>query len=273
MGGAAEIRVSRLLVSRRAVRKTVAMDAATQQPQPDPVHHGRGTDVAGRMADQLGELARELQQETDFAQVLARIVAAAVALIPGTGAGSISVVEGRRSMRSYAPSSGLAATVDRLQERFGEGPCLDAIRQQRTVRVPDVGREDRWPNFAPAAAAEGAASMLCFQLYVDGGSLGALNLYGHDAHAFTAESEEVGRVVAAHAAVAFADAKRISNLEEALATRDVIGRAKGILMERHRITDQQAFLLLSTASSRTNTKLRDVAEHLVTTGKLLGTPG
>lgn len=253
------------------MRKTRGMDAATQQPQPESAHGGPGADVAGQLADQLGELARELQQETDFEQTLATIVGAAVDLIPGTTAGSISVVEHRKEIRSHAPSSDLAATVDRLQDRIGEGPCLDAIWQERTVQVPDFGREDRWPRFAPAAAAAGAVSMLSFQLYVEGDNLGALNLYGHHAHAFTEESEEVGRLVAAHAAVAFADARRISNLEEALATRDVIGRAKGILMERYKITDQQAFLLLSSASSRTNTKLREVAEQLAATGTLRGT--
>ncbi|GEO95692.1 ANTAR domain-containing protein [Kocuria turfanensis] len=70
--------------------------------------------------------------------------------------------------------------------------------------------------------------------------------------------------------MAFADAQQISGLKEALATRDLIGQAKGILMEHYKITDQQAFLLLTRASSRTTTKLRAVAEHLTTTGNLPG---
>ncbi|MEX5256916.1 ANTAR domain-containing protein [Kocuria arenosa] len=253
------------------------MDATTPPLQRVPAGGGParvpGAGAAGGLADQLGDLARVLQQGTGFEQTLETIVAAALDLIPGTAAASISVVEHRRRIRSHAHSSDLPVRVDRLQEAMGEGPCLDAIWHQCTVRVPDVAHEDRWPTFAPAAAAVGAASMLSFQLYVEADNLGALNLFGAAAGAFDAESEEIGRLVAVHAAVAFADAKRILNLEDALAARDVIGRAKGILMERHKVTDQQAFLLLSAASSRTHVKLREVAEQLATTGILPGTGG
>lgn len=89
-----------------------------------------------------------------------------------------------------------------------------------------------------------------------------------EAGVFDAEAEEVGSLVAAHAAVDFADAQQIKHLHDALATRDLIGQAKGILMERFTITAPQAFLVLTTASSRTHIKLRAVAEQLATTGTL-----
>ena len=78
----------------------------------------------------------------------------------------------------------------------------------------------------------------------------------------------MGLLVAAHAAVAFAGARRDTQLHEAIASRDVISQAKGILMERHKITSQQAFILLAEGSSRTNTKLYELAEHLVSSGEL-----
>lgn len=89
------------------------------------------------------------------------------------------------------------------------------------------------------------------------------------ANAVTDESEHVGLLVASHAAVAFAESRRAVQLREALANRDTIGQAKGILMERYKITGQQAFLLLSRASSNTNTKLHAVAENLVSSGEFL----
>lgn len=223
---------------------------------------------AGDLADQLSELARDLQDETDFEATLATMVHATLQLVPGAAAASISVVEARRTIRPHAPSSDLPAAVDRLQQEHGEGPCLDAIYEERIVRVPDFGREQRWPAFAKAATEAGATSSLSFQLWVEGDNLGALNIYGDHTHAFTEESEEIGLLVAAHAAVAFADAQQIGHLHEALATRDLIGQAKGILMERFKITAQQAFLILTTASSKSNLKLRAVAEHLATTGTL-----
>lgn len=223
---------------------------------------------AGDLAAQLSELARTLQNEEDLEATLAAMVHAALELIPGAVAASISVAEKRRTIRSHAASSDLPSTVDRLQEEHGEGPCLDAAYEERIVCVPDFRHEDRWPDFAPAAAMAGAKSLLAFQLYTDGDDLGALNVYGADYDVFGPEAEEAGLLVAAHAAVAFADAQQIAHLNEALAARDLIGQAKGILMERFKITAQQAFVLLTAASSRANIKLRDVAEHLTTTGTL-----
>ncbi|MGQ1795852.1 GAF and ANTAR domain-containing protein [Kocuria oceani] len=232
-----------------------------------------GAHGAGDLAGPLSELARNLQNEEDFESTLATMVHAALELIPGAAHASISVARARRTIECHAPSSPLPATVDRLQEEHREGPCLDAAYAEKVVRVPDFGHERRWPSFAPAALEAGARSMLCFQLYTNGDDLGALNIYGAAAEAFTADSEEAGLLVAAHAAVAFADAQQIAHLTEALATRDLIGQAKGVLMERYKITAQQAFLLLSTASSRANLKLRDVAEQLTTTGTLPTTQG
>lgn len=98
--------------------------------------------------------------------------------------------------------------------------------------------------------------------------LGALNLFGDGVGVFDAESERIGALVAAHAAIAVAGSRQISQLTQALDTRDLIGQAKGILMERFKITAQEAFLLLSRASSELNLKLRDVAEQLTISGEM-----
>ena len=118
----------------------------------------------------------------------------------------------------------------------------------------------------PAAAEAKATSMLAFQSYTNGEDLGALNVYGADYEAFGQEPEETGLLVAAHAAVAFVDAQQNRHLHEALATGDLIGQAKDILMERFKITAQQASVVLTAASYTSNIKPRGVAEQLVTTG-------
>lgn len=228
--------------------------------------------VSSLMATQLSELARELQQENDLDAVLAGIVQAALELIPGTAHASISLVTGRKKVNSEVASGELPRQVDALQNSTGQGPCLDAAYQERVVRVPDLSRETRWPVFSRGAMELGARSMLSFQLFVEGDRLGALNLYGDGPDAFDDESEQTGSLVAAHAAVAFADSQKISQLGEALASRELIGQAEGILMERYKITAQQAFILLSRASSRSHIKLRDVAEHLANSGEVI-TPG
>lgn len=232
-------------------------------------HHG-GAERGHDLATDLAELARSLQREPESDAVLSGLVHAALELIPGVDEGSVSVVNGRTNIGSRGSSGPLPARIDALQMETGEGPCLEAAYEHRTIRVPDMGRETRWPNFARRAAEAGARGMLSIQLWVQGDDLGALNLYSYEADAFTDESENIGLLVASHAAVAFAEAEKARQLNEAVDSRDLIGQAKGILMERHRITGDQAFLVLSMASQRSNIKLSKVADHLVISGDLIG---
>ncbi|MHA7221268.1 GAF and ANTAR domain-containing protein [Arthrobacter sp. RHLT1-20] len=223
---------------------------------------------AADLATRLGNIARELQQEDDTDSMLAGIVHAVLELVPHAAEASVSLVTGRREIDSRAASSDLPRRVDALQSETGQGPCMDASYEERVVSVPDLSKDQRWPDFSRAAFELGARSMLSFQLFVDGDHLGALNLFGKDVGVFDAESERIGALVAAHAAVAVAGSQQVSQLTQALDTRDLIGQAKGILMERFKITAQQAFLLLSRASSDLNIKLHDVAEQLTVSGEI-----
>lgn len=240
-----------------------SQSASTHESMEQPPAVGAG------LAARLSDLAREMQQEQDTEAILTVIVHAALELIPHASDASISLVTGRRTVESRAASGDLPLKVDALQSEKGQGPCLDAAYDARVVRVPDLGKEERWPNFAKAAYDVGARSMLSIQLFVEGDTLGALNLFGEDVNVFDEESEQIALLVAAHAAVAFSDAKEIAQLTQALDTRDLIGQAKGILMERFKITSQQAFLVLTKASSESNMKLRDVADHLTSSGEIL----
>ena len=242
---------------------------ARGQGKPSTDHGGAAPGPAD-LASRLSELARSLEQEDDPAATLAKLVEAAVQVIPGVDEGSVSVVTDRRQVHSQAASSELATRIDSLQVETGEGPCLDAVYEQQTVRVADMRTEDRWPRFARRASEEGVGSLLAFQLYVEGDNLGALNLYARHAGAFDDESEHVGLVFAAHAAVAYAGTRKIHQLTQAIATRDLIGQAKGILMERYGMTGSQAFQLMIRVSQDTNRKLRDVADALVSSGELTG---
>jgi GAF domain-containing protein len=216
----------------------------------------------------MGRIARTLQEEHgDVAATLESVTSAAVHTVPGTDWASISLVSGHK-VSSHAPTDERAAKLDGLQTEVGEGPCLDALREQQTVRVSDFRAEDRWPRFAAEATRLGVGSLLSFQLFTDGDNLGALNLYADHPDAFDEESETVGQVFAAHAAIALSAARQEQNLRAAIDKRDLIGQAKGILMERHRLTAPQAFAVLVRASSHTNRKLFDIAEELTSTGSM-----
>ncbi|WP_258069877.1 GAF and ANTAR domain-containing protein [Arthrobacter sp. SX1312] len=233
-----------------------------------PSSHYGGSERTRDLATELAELARSLQQEPDSDAIVAGFVHAAVDLIPGVDEGSVSVVIGRKNIGSRGASGSLPERIDALQMETGEGPCLEAAYERRTVRVADMAHEERWPLFAQRAAEAGAKGMLSIQLWVEGDDLGALNLYSYEADAFTDESENIGLLVASHASVAFAEAEKARQLHEAVNSRDVIGQAKGILMERHKITGEQAFIVLSMASQRTHLKLWNVADHLISSGEL-----
>ncbi|HET9871449.1 MAG TPA: GAF and ANTAR domain-containing protein [Propionibacteriaceae bacterium] len=233
-------------------------------------HHQGAAAGADQLVQEFSDLARSLQAAADTDRLLDEIVSAAVAMIPGVDEGSISVVLRRREVTSQSPSSQLPRLVDAVQREVGEGPCLDAVFEQQAVRVPDMATERRWPRFAERAAKIGAASMLSFQLYVERDNLGALNLYGSRPNSFNDESERVGLLFASHAAVAFAQAQKLDQMAVGLDHRDVIGQAKGILMERYSIDAVPAFALLVRTSQHSNRKLRDVAEELCRTRRLNG---
>lgn len=232
-----------------------------------PSEHDRG-EQAGEdvLAIALGEMARELQNQTPH-ELLMAIAEAAVSIIPGAEHSSISLVEGRRTVTPKAPTSELPTRVDEIQTAESQGPCLDAIYEQKTVRIPDMRTATRWPDFARRAAAETPIrSMLAFQLFVEAETLGALNIFSSRPQAFSDESEHVELIVAAHAAVALAGSQEVSQLHSALVSRDMIGMAKGILMERYRIDEHKAFLLLVKVSNVSNIELHEQAERLVYTG-------
>lgn len=223
----------------------------------------------GDLAEHMGELARHMQGQEGVDDTLHSIVHAAVDTVPGAQYAGISVVEGRTTMRTPVYSDDLVAEVDRAQIKFAEGPCLDVLYQRHTVHSPNLAGEQRWPLFATRAVDLGVRSMLSFQLYVKDNDLGALSLYSHHSEAFTdGASEEIGLLFAAHAAVAMADVQDIANLMLAVASRDHIGQAKGILMERYKLNNDQAFALLVRTSRTTNTKLIEIAEYLVSSGRM-----
>ena len=219
----------------------------------------------------MSRVARQLQEEHgDVEATLHAITSTAVGAVPHVDECSVSYVIGRSSVEPRASTSDRAREADELQGRIKQGPCMDAVWEQHVVRVDDVAGDDRWPEFARQAPALGVASMMRFQLFVDGDQLGALNMYARTPHAFDAESEEIGQMFAAHAAVALAGAEHEANLRGGIATRDVIGQAKGILMERHKLTADQAFGVLARVSQELNRKLFEVARELTDTGAVPG---
>jgi GAF domain-containing protein len=224
---------------------------------------GEGIEVG--LARELGELARQMRSAPDEEALLQRITNAAVSEIEGAEHACISLVEGN-VVRTKASTDELARRVDSRESELKEGPCITSLREEVTVRSDDFEQEERWPRFVAAAMEEGIRSMLAVQLFVKDDNLGALNVYATKPNAFAEHDESIAMLLALHAAIAMQSHTAESNLRLALESRDIIGQAKGILMERYKLSSIDAFDLLVVASQRTHRKLREVADRLVTTG-------
>jgi GAF domain-containing protein len=229
-------------------------------------------EVTGRSARSLEILARALHvKDAELQPTLQAIASTAVSMLgPARYAGLIIFSRGELIPR--ASTGGLPLLLDRLQQKLGDGPCINAARDQVIVRIEDTRRDERWPEFGAEAAALNVRSMLCVPLWVDERCLGALSLYADQVAAFTDLHERVTILLATFAAIALAEAQRAEQMHDALGNRDVIGQAKGILMERHGISADTAFGVLSRASQAGNMKLAEIARHLTETGKLPGVP-
>jgi GAF domain-containing protein len=225
----------------------------------DGAHLGDGNGLA----EMLSKLARSLASQPDMTETLNAIAVAAVADINAAEQCGVSLLEGG-SINTVASTGDLVGEVDELQYEVGEGPCLDAIRDRHTYRTGDMGGETRWPRFAGRAADAGLRSMLSFRLFTSKDTLGALNIYSSRLDAFTEDDEHDGELFAAHAAVALTSSRKEAQLRSALKNRDIIGMAKGILMERENLDSDAAFGLLVSASQHANLKLHEVANWLVT---------
>ena len=219
-------------------------------------------DLGVKLAETLGTLAQEMQAQSGTPATLRSIVDAAVTIVPGARWAGISLIRGQQVI-PQAPTDELVAELDQLQTDLSEGPCLSALRDHHTVHIDDMSAETRWPRFVRAASERGIHSLLSFQLFVREENLGALNLYSDSLAAFTDESVIVGELLAQHAAVAMVGAAAQAQFHTALASRDAIGQAKGILMHRDQLTAYQAFELLVRTSQNANMKVIHIARWLI----------
>ncbi|MCU1605500.1 MAG: Antitermination regulator [Modestobacter sp.] len=232
------------------------------------------------MTDYLGDLHRDLAgvvlADRELPDVLTEVVGLARRALPGAEASSITLIRADKPFTA-AFDGQMAMDADELQYERGYGPCLDAGRAGELFLVTDMRTETRWPDYAVHAADRGVRSSLSVPLPFQGATIGALNNYASTPAAFGERDVALGQEAAAFVAIAVGNAEaaaratqEATNMRTAMLSRSVIEQAKGILMERYKVTGEQAFTLLTHASQRSNVKLRDVAEELTLTGVLRG---
>ncbi|AFM19033.1 response regulator with putative antiterminator output domain [Mycolicibacterium chubuense NBB4] len=217
------------------------------------------------LAVRMAELARTVSTPRRVEDVLSDVTSAVMELIPSTDAAGILLLGKAENFQTVAGTSDLPRQLDELQVRTRQGPCLDAAVDELIVRADDFRTEERWPLYSAGAVERGVLSGLSFKLYTSSQSAGALNLFAREPHAFDGQAETIGTVLAAHAAAAILASRQSEQLQSALSTRDQIGQAKGIIMERYGLDDVAAFDMLRRLSQDSNTKLVEVAQRVIDT--------
>lgn len=173
--------------------------------------------------------------------------------------------------RTAAYTTARTLEIDGMQYAIGDGPCLDAFRNQRENRVNLDGAYERWPAFAQKIAPDGIRSMMAVPLVSGGHAYGALNLYAYETGAFDDFDASMARMAAGRCADAVGAATQImgarelaAQMEQAMASRAVIEQAKGVLMGVRGITEYEAFDIIRAESQNRNIKVRVLSERIVT---------
>jgi GAF domain-containing protein len=222
------------------------------------------------LAEVFADIARHLHEQSSPEEVVDRITRAAVDTVEGCDHAAVSILRRHGRIETRGATDDVPPAVDAIQYEVGQGPCLDAIDEHEVFQIDDLATDERWPPFSRRAADEtGVRSMLSFRLFVEADTIGALNLYSRGVGAFDEQARSVGTILATHAALALRsaqDKERAEQLDQAVASNRVIGMAMGVLMARGRMTEQEAFSVLSRASQHLNRRLRDVASTVVETG-------
>lgn len=218
------------------------------------------------LARTFADVAVELEKQPSVEATLDETVRAAVDVVPGCDYAGVSWFQAGQPIETPASSDEIAAVLDKVQFELGEGPAVEAMWEGDTVWVENMRTETRWPRFTARAAEAGVSSMLSCQLPSPRKTSAALNLYARSVGALDEDSVDVVQVFAAHASIALVHRRTEVGLRAAIETRGSIGQAIGILIERHRISPEQAFAMLVRASQRSHVRLRDVATYVVDTG-------
>jgi GAF domain-containing protein len=238
-----------------------------QTDSPDAV------DEPGPLVVEFALLAQRLLSAATVAEVLQRVVEVGGVVVPGADLVSVTLRAHGGRFETPVSTDALATSLDHLQYQLDEGPCVEATRTPGLgiTASAEVGAGREFPRWGPAAAAAGIGSVLAVGLFPARGDerVGALNFYSFVPGGLDAADRDMALILAAHASTALAatEASTEAELEKAhlrtaLSSRDVIGQAKGILMERRGVDAAEAFQILRKASQSLNVRLVEIATTL-----------
>jgi GAF domain-containing protein len=231
-----------------------------------------GDEASALLRASIDQLLAVLRAHETLETVLERVVDLACGTIGNCDLASVTWMSDHDA-ETITCTDPAAEQIDQVQYANDSGPCLYASRRREIVSVPSMTADDRWPPFREAAITFGVHSSFSLPLAAGEVNLGALNLYSREDHGFDAVPPDAALSFAQQAAAAVWTARTleqtremIRHLETALETRDIIGVAKGIVMANEKVSTEEAFAILRTASQQRNVKLRELAADVAVTG-------
>ncbi|MDT5139474.1 MAG: hypothetical protein QOD58_3736 [Mycobacterium sp.] len=222
-------------------------------------------------ADNFAELIEVLTaihsaKPNDLPKALDQLTTATAASVPGAQYAGITVTSRPNEVGTPSVSHRYPGILDEIQQRHLEGPCVQAAWTCETVIVADLYSDYRWPRYRRDALAQTPIrSIASLPMFADELLMGALNIFAEATDVFDEKALETARTFAMLGALAWSNVVRKQQFESALASRDVIGQAKGILMERYSIDDRTAFAMLVKISQESHVRLQEVGRRVAET--------
>jgi GAF domain-containing protein len=204
----------------------------------------------------------------DLDDLLDRLTDHAMIVTGSQGAGVM--LAGQAGLGFAAASDSQVVEVEMLQDRVETGACHEAFTTRELVIVEDLATTDRWPVYRDRALELGFGAVMGVPMHACGETIGVLNLYRRKPGPWSEVDVEAAEILTSmgagyvlHANQLRAQHDLAAQLEAAIASRDLIGQAKGLLIARHGLDAEAAFAMLRAESQATNLKLRDVAAKLL----------
>lgn len=228
-------------------------------------------ETAGELSvAELAEVLPKAELDEVLAQALRAVVMLAEATVESADGASVSLAVGEL-LRTVAASNDVIAGMDADQYALGEGPCVSASTLGQGFHIESMSSETRWPLFVPLAAERGIGAVISTPLTVEGRPVGALNIYSATPGAFAPSEGRIASVLAHQASAVLSSqvqkdvvAKVLaSKLAGALAVRQSVILAQGILMERDGLSAESAHAVLRRASRASCTGLAGHASQIV----------
>jgi transcriptional regulator with GAF, ATPase, and Fis domain len=228
---------------------------------------------AAEVLDRLGRLSLH---EMAMKGLLHTVADLAKTTMPGNPEASVTLLIKDHPI-TMVSTGRLATELDETQYEYGHGPCLHAARTGELTEIADTRTDTRWVDYMPRAVEHGNLSSLSAPVAIDAAQQvsGALNIYAREPHAFDEDSRTAASGFSLYAALATGPLLAYQGLRDRTdkqrAAPDnpaVLDQARGILMERHKLTADQASELLGQVSITTNRSVRTVADDLIRTGTL-----